>query len=110
ETGPFNTNGSVTGWTVAGNGAVSDQSDEGFTTPIHSAAFDGGGDSVGNILSQTFTTTAGTVYKLDFDAGIFGQPSGSPLQLRLQVTGPGSLLDQTLSPPVTGSGVADFQH
>jgi hypothetical protein len=108
ETSPFNTTGMVTGWNVGGN--VSDQSDEGATTGTHSAALDVGGDSVGNTLSQTFNTTAGTVYVLDFDAGIFGQPSGNPLQLRVQVTGPGSLLDQTVNPPVTGLDLADFQH
>ena len=68
------------------------------------------GDSIGNTLSQTFNTTAGTVYVLDFDAGIFGEPSGNPLQLRVQVTGPGTLLDQTVNPPVTGLGLADCQH
>jgi Protein of unknown function (DUF642) len=113
ETGPFEIAGTVSGWTVSGTGLVglvADASGEGSTTPTHSAAFNIGGDSQGNTLSQSFTTTIGRVYVLDFDAGIFGQPTGNPLQLQVQIFGVATPLTQAITPPVTGAGLIDFQH
>src|SRR5215212_11795757 len=72
ETGPFDTIGTVTGWSVVGN--VADRSAEGSTSPTHSAVLSVGADSEGDMLSQQFTTTASQVYMLDFDAGVFGVP------------------------------------
>ena len=94
----FNGSDKVPGWTVFGNNNIAEVEDEGSTSPSHSAAFNVGGDSDGNILSQSFSTTTGQVYTLDFDAAIFGQP-GATLQLRVQVFGSSSsLVDQTLIP------------
>src|SRR4051812_9709061 len=55
EAGPFDTVGSVTGWTVSGTGKVESKT-QGATSGTHSAAFGVGGDSRGNILSQSFFT------------------------------------------------------
>ena len=55
---------------------------------------------------------SGQVYTLDFDSGIFGQTS-STLQLRVQVIGNSSLIDQTLTPPYAGTYTPSqmiFQH
>ena len=109
ETQPFNITGTVSGWTVGGNGQVADQSDEGATSSSHAAAFNVAGDSAGNTLSQSFATSAGTVYLLKFDTGMFGQPT-SPMQLQVQLLGSGTLLDQSVTPPVTGPGLIDFQQ
>ena len=50
----------------------------GATSPTHSAAFSAGGNSQGDTLSQTLSTTSGVVYALDFDAAVFhAQRSGS---------------------------------
>jgi hypothetical protein len=111
ETGPYDTIGSVTRWTVVGN--VADRA-EGSTSTSHSAVFSVGGDSEGDSISQRFFSTANQVYMLDFDAGVFGIPdSGATLQLRVQVTGNSTLLDQTITPPVAGTSdpsSVTFQH
>jgi hypothetical protein len=103
ETGPFETIGTVTGWVVTGN--VGDVSGEGFTTASHAAGFSVGGDSQGNMLSQTLATTIGQSYALDFDAGVFGVRSGGPLMLQIQVLGAGmgTLINDTVTPPYNGN-------
>src|SRR6266404_5682850 len=93
ETAPYDTNNTVTSWTVTGSGVVVDTA-EGATTPTHSAAF----RPTGGVLSQTLTTTAGQAYSVDFDAGIFGVKTGS-VKMRVQAIGTSTLLDQTVAPP-----------
>ena len=104
ENYPFDTH-FITGWTIDGPGRIEAKM-EGSTSPSYSAAFSEGTDSQGNTLSQSFATIPGATYTLAFDAGIFGVKTGGALQLRLQVTGTSSLLDQTITPPYTGSWVA----
>jgi len=101
ETAPFNTY-EVTGWTLSGGGKV-ELNLQGVTTPTHGAAFGTGGNPPGNQLSQSFPTTAGKMYSVDFDSGIYGTHSGSPMQLNVQITGNGTILDQTVAPPETGT-------
>jgi Protein of unknown function (DUF642)/Carbohydrate binding domain len=111
ETPPFEST-TITGWNVSGNGKVEIKS-EGATSPTHSAAFGPGTATPGNILNQSFTTVAGTMYALDFDATVYGIHSGSPLQLRTQIIGSGNILDKTLTPPEAGNYNAaqqTFQH
>ncbi len=109
ETGPFNTTGVVSGWMVAGSAA--DVDGQGFTSATHAGALSVGGDTQGDSLSQTFATMSGTLYTLEFDAGIFGVRSGPPLQLQIQIFGTGVLLDQTVTPPENNSfNPAPFQH
>jgi hypothetical protein len=62
-----------------------------------------GGDFQGDTISQTFATTLGTVYNVDFDGAIFGKRSGNPLQIQVQVVGSGTLLNQTVTPPEAGT-------
>jgi Protein of unknown function (DUF642) len=112
ETSPYDRRGAITGWTVSGVGRIEDKA-EGATSATHSAAFSTGSDSQGNVLSQSFFTTAAQVYTLDFDAGVFGQRSGAALQVRLQVFGAGTLLDQTITPPdarTYNPSLVTFQH
>jgi hypothetical protein len=105
ETPPFMTVGTVTDWIVGGPGDIADI-DEGATSCINSAAFSAGDDSEGNTLSQSFNTVVNQTYKLDFDAAVYGIPDpGATLQLRAQVTGGSSLVDQTETPLVSGSFV-----
>src|SRR5690349_13093786 len=82
---------------------------EGATSGGYSAAFSIGGDSQGTELSQTFATTAGNFYKLTFDSGIFGQRSGAPLQMHVQVIDMASntaVVDQIITPPEAGTFTA----
>ena len=112
ETPPFAPSTTVTGWTVAGSGHVH-EAEEGATTPSHAVALNIGGDSQGTTLSQSFATVAGRTYVLDFDSGIAGVNSSSPLQLNVQVTGSATLLNQTVTPPEAGTYTASdvvFQH
>jgi hypothetical protein len=115
ETGPFNSVGTVSGWTVVGNVAIPDSGGvgEGSTSPTHGAALSAGADSQGDQLSQSFSTTSGQTYNVDFDAGIFGKRSGAPLQVNVQIIGSGTLVNQTITPPDAGTFTASavtFQH
>ena len=100
ETSPFYSVGTVSGWTVGGNGNIA-VTEAGATTGTHSAAFSAGADSDNDILSQRFYTTSGGIYVLDFDAGIAGEAE-STMQLRARAFGDGSAgnaLDEIVSPP-----------
>jgi len=109
EAPPYDTIGAVSGWAVTG--AVGSVGDEGFTSPGHAAAFSLGGNSQGNMLSQSFATTIGQVYTLDFDAGVYGVRSLGPLQLQVQVTGSDTLLAETVTPPYNANfDPAPFDH
>src|SRR2546423_12678631 len=80
ETPPPNPSLPTPGWPISGTSQIHEAT-EGATSGSQSAAFNIGGDSQGPVLSQSFATTAGTFYRLSFDAGIFGQRTGAPLQL-----------------------------
>src|ERR1700731_4721555 len=110
ETGPFGQVGTVTGWTVVGNAA---DTSEGATGGTHGAALSAGGDTPGDTISQSFSTTSGVMYNVDFDSGIYGRRSGSPLQVNVQVIGSGALVNTTITPPDAGTFTASaviFQH
>jgi hypothetical protein len=112
EAPPYDTNGMLTDWVVGGNGNVQATPSDGASSLTHSAVFNAGESAGGNTLSQSFATTPGESYTLDFDAAVFGMPS-STLQLQVQATGTGLLLDQTVTPPVSNSFDAmdtNFQH
>ena len=100
EAPPHFPSSTVTGWTVMGN--VLTDASEGATSGSYSAIFDDGESSQGNMLFQSFATTPGVIYTLEFDAAVAGKPD-SFLQLQVQVTGNMLLFDQTLSPPVSNS-------
>jgi hypothetical protein len=89
----------VTGWDVTGN--VASVSGEGSTSGSYAAAFSVGGNTQGDMLSQTVATAIGQTYSLDFDAGTFGIRSAEPLTLQIQVfgAGMGTLVDDTITPP-----------
>ncbi len=112
ETPPFDTNATAFGWTVGGS--VIDRSEQGSAGGLHAAAFNAGGDSEGDTLSQSFSTSVGQIYTLDFYAGVAGVPdNGSTLQLNVQVLGMTTLVDATITPPVEGTSDANlvrFQH
>ena len=108
ELGPYDVNGTVTGWLVSGADRVALRP-QGSTSGTYSAAFSPGGDFQDDILSQSFFTTAGQLYALDFDAAVFGK-TASTLILRVRITGNGSVVDQILIPPYFGSFHADAIH
>src|ERR1700761_7594957 len=86
-------------WFVFGTSDIQALQNVGYTTATHAAAFNVTGDSDMSVLGQTFSTTIGQYYALDFDAGIYGTPT-SPPQLRIQVfdanTAP---VDTIITPP-----------
>ncbi|MFL6516373.1 MAG: hypothetical protein ACJ8M1_15240 [Chthoniobacterales bacterium] len=106
ETGPFDTLGTVTGWTVSGNGKALSTT-QGATSGTHSAALGAVGDSQDNVLSQSFVTIPGGIYSLDFDTGVAGVNFNSPMQLHVQVIGSNSLIDQILTPYYAGTNNPD---
>lgn len=112
EAWPFNDPGTVTGWTIGGNKHI-ESITQGATSPSHSAGFSVGGDSTANILSQTFNTVAGQTYTLDFDAGVYGQRGGLPLQLQAQIISSSPFFSTTITPPDAGTihpAQVIFQH
>jgi hypothetical protein len=109
EAPPFAQLGTVSGWTVSGHMHLAALA-EGATDGTYSAAFSAGDDSQGNVLSQSFVTSPGQIYNVDFDAGIYGI-TDSTLQLQVQVVG--TTLSQTVAPPdaeVTDPGQVQFAH
>src|SRR3954465_10001966 len=111
ETPPYETSDAIVGWTVFGN--VGEVSGEGSTSGSHAAAFNVGGNSEGNMLSQTFATLTGQTYTVEFDAAVFGIRTAGPLSLQIQVfgAGMGTLLDETVTPPDNGNfAPPTFQH
>jgi hypothetical protein len=102
ETWPFNDPGTIAGWTIGGNKHI-ESITQGATSPSHSAGFSVGGDSSGNILSQTFNTVAGQTYTLDFDAGVYGQRNGLPLQLQAQIISSLPFFSAAITPPDAGT-------
>jgi hypothetical protein len=96
ETGPFELDGTVMGWNVAGRAADNPGAATGGT---HSAALSSGGDFQGDTLSQSFAAVPGATYAVDFDAAIAGKRTGAPLQIVVQVTGNNMLLNETITPP-----------
>ncbi len=89
-----------TGWTTAGN-----QSIEFYPTTdgIKMVAFNGQNKTPNGVLSQSFTTTAGTSYTLHFDAGVFSYTI-DPQILQVSVSGASSLLSQSITLNGTGDG------
>ncbi|MFL6513871.1 MAG: PEP-CTERM sorting domain-containing protein [Chthoniobacterales bacterium] len=111
ETPPYETSQAIVGWTVFGN--VGEVSEEGSTSGSHAAAFNVGGNSEGNMLSQSFATLTGQTYTVEFDATVFGIRTAGPLSLQIQVFGPSPdpLLDETVTPPDNGNfHPPTFQH
>ena len=86
---------------------------QGATSGTHSAALSAGHNSQNDSISQNFSTLPGRVYAVDFDAGVFGQRTSNALQVRVEVIGSGTLLNQVITPPdartFTPSAVT-FQH
>jgi hypothetical protein len=106
---PPNMDGTVTGWDVTGH--VAAVTGQGFTTADQAAALSVSGSFEGDMLAQTFTTTIGQAYALDFDAGVYGKPTAGPLSLQIQVMGTSTLLDQTVQPPNNNDfNPAPFNH
>jgi hypothetical protein len=115
ETPPFDTPSTVSGWTVTGNAAIADRSSQGSAGGAHATAFNAGGDSAGNVLSQSFATSVGKTYIVDFYSGVFGIPDNNATlqQLDVQVLGSNTIVDQTVTPPVQGTfdpSMVRFQH
>ena len=112
ETGPHNSLSTITNWATSGFVRTAQQ---GSTSGDWSAALRISGDSEGNTLSQTFTTTVGQAYLVEFDAGIFGVPDNgvAPLKLNVQAIGTTTLLDEIVQPPEAGTFTVQnvaFQH
>ena len=109
DTSTPNTIGTVSGWDVTGN--VAAVGNQGFTSSSLAAALSVGDNTENDMLSQTFTTTIGQTYTLDFDAGVYGKPTAGALSLQIQITGTTSLFDTTVQPPNNNDfNPAPFDH
>src|SRR5215212_4585887 len=104
----------VPSWDISATGNIH-QAEEGATSGTFAAAFNIGADSEGTVLSQTFPTIVGTLYKVEFDAGVFGKPTGAPLQLQVAAidSGAQTLADRIVYPPnafTFDSSLVQFRH
>jgi hypothetical protein len=84
ESDPHDTVATILDWTIGDSGFVHSAM-EGATSGSYCAALSIGSDSQGNVLSQSFATTVGQSYLVEFDSGVFGIRTGGPLQLNLQL-------------------------
>ena len=98
EDGPHGPSDVILDWIVGGTGSANSAM-QGATTGDFSAALNVGGDSENTTISQTFSTTIGQIYMVEFDAGVFGERDGNRLQLNVGVVGNGTLLNTTITPP-----------
>jgi hypothetical protein len=107
--GPF-TNGSFesdyTGWSHTGNQNIYTPTLAPTTDGTKGVQFNGAQAFPNGVLSQTFLTTAGTVYNLNFDLGVFSYQSSAEQKVRVTVVGSGTLLSQDISVFGIGTGTA----
>jgi large repetitive protein len=97
----------VAGWTVTGNQTVIDSVDAYVPTDgTKLMVFNGGQSSPNAVISQTFATTPGQPYLLEFDMGVIAGNLNEQ-QLYVTVSGNGSLLTHTET--VMGNGLGNAQ-
>lgn len=96
-----------TGWSTSGNLAIADFSPYQPTHGSSVVVFNWGQSPPNGIIAQTFATTPGQTYSLQFDVGAM---ASNKLEQRLKVTAVGAttLLDQTVS--VFGLGGSATSH
>ena len=87
------------GWTATGNQGIRPRASDG----VKAVAFNGGQMPPDGVLSQSFTTTAGQTYLLQFDEGVYAY-NGDEQRLQVTVQGQAVLVAQTLSVFGTGNG------
>ena len=112
EDGPHDPSDIILNWDIGGTGAVHSAA-QGATSGDYSAALSIGGNSEGSTMSQTFATTIGQAYMVEFDAGVFGTRDGDPLKLNIGVVGNGTLVNSTITPPDAFTPIASsvlFHH
>ena len=95
------------GWTVSGNQDASSQSPYDASDGAKLVAFNGGDSAADAVLSQSFTTVAGQVYVLAFDAGVFAYTLNQQT-LGLDVAGTDNLLAETVTITPNTRGVNDW--
>ncbi len=88
------------GWTTTGNQLIEFYP---ATEGIKIVAFNGQNLTPNAVLSQTFATTVGKSYSLNFDAGVFSYTT-DPQSLQVTVNGSASLLTRSVNLIGTGGG------
>ena len=108
-TGGF-TNGSFesgyTGWSQSGNQNIYANAQYPTTHGTKGVQFNGGQALPNGVLRQTFLTTVGTVYHVNFDLGVYSYQSNAEERARVMVVGSGTLLSQNISVFGIGTGAA----
>jgi hypothetical protein len=93
------------GWTQTGSVQVVSGSFWVATEGVRVAAFNAGNSKPNGTLSQSFATTAGRTYTLEFDVGAISSMNRNEQRLQVIVQGQGSaLLSETVSVFATGNG------
>src|SRR5207244_2168223 len=86
-----------TGWSPSGNQNIYTTTLAPTTDGTKGVQFNGSQAFPNGVLSQTFPTTAGTVYNLNFDLGVTSYQSSAEEKVRVTVVGSGTLLSQEIS-------------
>ncbi|MES2657778.1 MAG: Ig-like domain-containing protein [Verrucomicrobiota bacterium] len=98
------TNGSfeldLAGWTATGNLEVKSAAPYTATNGTKLVAFNAGQSTPNGVLTQTFFTTVGVPYVINFDAGVYGTTAQQRLQVN--INGSSSLVSQAVT--ITGQG------
>lgn len=94
----------TSGWTLSGNVDIRSSSPYQATEGSQLVAFNSGNRPCNGSLAQSFSTTAGLVYTLEFDVGVLAYNSNSQM-MKVTANGIGSLLSETIVVSGVGSGV-----
>ncbi len=84
------------GWKFRGNQSLEQSAPYIATDGVRLVAFNGINSTPNGVLEQTFATTPGRSYTLDFDAGVLSYQTTSQV-LKVAVNGTGTLLSRTLT-------------
>lgn len=92
-----------TGWTSSGNQAIANFAPYQTTDGAKVVVFNWGQSTPNGVLTQTFATTAGRSYVLQFDVGVLAYNKNTQ-RLQVSAQGTGALLNQTVSVVGLGGG------
>ncbi len=96
-----------TGWTASGNMDIQTST---ATDGVKAVRFNAGQKTPNGVLSQSFATTAGQLYALEFDYGVYSPVRQREQRLSVTVRGTAVLLSQVVSRTALNSAVQWTSH
>lgn len=94
-------------WTAAGNAAIRSSTPYAAAEGVRLIAFNSGNTAADGMLSQTFPSIGGRVYRLDFAVGVLSYQNASQ-RIGVTVNGATNLLSQSISIVGTSGGAVSW--